>query len=221
MCGRFVMTYPVDDMAQLFEAVPSNDLPDRERFNICPTDPVAVVTSEEDARRYRTMRWGFLPHWYKSPSDGPLLINARAETIATKPAFQMACRQRRCLIPATGFYEWTRDADGTRLPWYVHSETETPLVFAGIWQSWTRGADQFVTCAIVTCAAGQGMSDIHHREPVTLAPEDWALWLGEAGRGAALLMRAAPEGRLQAYRVDPKVNANTASGPELILPHAA
>lgn len=221
MCGRFVLTHPTGEMAELFEATPANDLPHGPRYNICPTQQVGVVTSETGMRRYRPMRWGFLPHWYKSPTDGPLLINARAETIARKPAFRMACRERRCLIPATGFYEWTKDADGARLPWYIRPDTVQPLAFAGIWQSWAGGQDSFETCAIVTCAAGGAMSRIHHREPVSVAPEEWALWLGEEGHGAARLMKAAPEGRLLAHRVDRKVNSNTAEGAELIRPLAA
>ncbi|WP_375550320.1 SOS response-associated peptidase [Rhodophyticola porphyridii] len=221
MCGRFVLTHPTGEVAELFEATPANDLPHGPRYNICPTQQVGVVTSETGLRRYRPMRWGFLPHWYKSPTDGPLLINARAETIARKPAYRMACRERRCLIPATGFYEWTKDTDGARLPWYIRPDTAQPLAFAGIWQSWTGGPDSLETCAIVTCAAGDAMSRIHHREPVSLAPEAWALWLGEAGHGAARLMKAAPEKRLRAHRVDRKVNSNTAEGAELIRPLAA
>ena len=162
------------------------------------------------------MRWGFVPQWYEVPTGGPLLINARAETIAQKPAFRDACRPRRCLIPATGFYEWTKTPDGTRLPWYFHDPSDAPLVFAGIWQNW--GAQAMSTCAIVSCAAGPTMAEIHHREPVTLAPQDWALWLGEEGKGAAPLMRAAPADRITRYRVSRAVNSNRAEGPELIEP---
>ncbi|MEE4248591.1 MAG: SOS response-associated peptidase family protein, partial [Kangiellaceae bacterium] len=97
MCGRMTMTHPADAMAQLFEAAPANDLPEVPAYNICPTQAVGVVTSAGGARAYRPMRWGFLPHWYKTPADGPLLINARAETIAEKPAFRAAVRARRCL----------------------------------------------------------------------------------------------------------------------------
>lgn len=101
MCGRFALTLPSDAMAQLFAATPANDLPSVPDFNICPTNPVHVVLSDGDAasRRLLSMRWGFLPAWYKTPSDRPLLINARAETIAEKPAFRAAARARRCLIP--------------------------------------------------------------------------------------------------------------------------
>jgi putative SOS response-associated peptidase YedK len=220
MCGRFAITLPPEAMAQLFEATPGNDVPGGSRFNVCPTQDIATVTSEAGRRRLRPMRWGFLPHWYKTPTDGPLLINARAETIAEKPAFRAACRERRCLIPATGFYEWTKDAEGTRWPWYFHDPSGAPLVFAGVWQDWERDGQRLTTCAIVSTAAGPTMSEIHHREPVTLAPEDWALWLGEDGKGAARLMTAAPAARIARHPVDRRVNSNRAEGPDLIAPVA-
>lgn len=216
MCGRYALTLPQDAMVQLFGAVPSNDLPQGPRWNVCPTTQIPVVTSDVGGRRLVAMRWGFVPQWYDTPTDGPLLINARAETVAEKPAFRAACRERRCLIPATGFYEWTKADDGTRLPWYFHAPGDVPLVFAGIWQTW--GTEAQPTCAIVSCAAGPTMAEVHHREPVTLAPEDWPLWLGEAGKGAARLMRAAPEGRITRHRVARAVNSNRAEGPELIDP---
>jgi putative SOS response-associated peptidase YedK len=220
MCGRFAITLPPEAMAHLFEATPGNDVPGGARFNVCPTQDIATVTSEDGRRRLRPMRWGFLPHWYKTPTDGPLLINARAETIAEKPAFRAACRERRCLIPATGFYEWTKDAEGTRWPWYFHDPSGAPLVFAGVWQDWERDGQRLTTCAIVSTAAGPTMSEIHHREPVTLAPEDWALWLGEDGKGAARLMTAAPAARIARHPVDRRVNSNRAEGPDLIEPVA-
>ncbi|MEM9970989.1 MAG: SOS response-associated peptidase [Pseudomonadota bacterium] len=216
MCGRFAITLPDDAMASLFEAVPSNDLPDVPNYNVCPTVQVHAVTFADGSRRLRPMRWGFLPRWYKMPTDGPLLINARAETIAEKPAFRDAARQRRCLIPATGFYEWTKDAGGNRLPWYIYAAEGDGLAFAGIWQDWEKDGERFVTCAIVTTGANEAMAGIHHRMPVILRPEDWALWLGEAGHGAATLMRAAPEATLAFHRVDPRVNSNRAAGPDLI-----
>jgi putative SOS response-associated peptidase YedK len=218
MCGRFALTLPDDAMANLFEATLSNDLAPLPNYNICPTNHIHTVTSDEGQRRLRPMRWGFLPHWYKTETGGPLLINARAETIAEKPAFKAACRERRCLIPATGFYEWTKDADGNRLPWYIHPTEGDLIAFAGVWQDWERDGVAHTTCAIVTTAANKPMSAIHHRMPVTVAAEDWALWLGEEGKGAATLMKAAPDDALAFYRVDPKVNSNRASGPDLIEP---
>ena len=218
MCGRFAITLPDDAMAALFDAVPGNDLPRIPNYNVCPTNQVHTVTSDDGHRRLRPMRWGFIPHWYKTLSDGPLLINARAETIAEKPAFRAACRERRCLIPASGFYEWTKDEDGKRLPWYIHPAEGEMLAFAGVWQAWDKGEEPLTTCAIVTTDANKAMSKIHHRMPVVLARNDWAKWLGEEGKGAATLMHAPPEDALAFYRVDPKVNSNRASGPELIEP---
>lgn len=218
MCGRFALTLPDDAMASLFEATLSNDLAPLPNYNICPTNQVHSVVSEDGVRRLRPMRWGFLPHWYKTETGGPLLINARAETIAEKPAFKAACRERRCLIPASGFYEWTKDDEGKRLPWYIHPTGADCLAFAGVWQDWERNGVQHTTCAIVTTAANPPTSTIHHRMPVILDADDWGLWLGEAGKGAATLMRAAPDDALTFYRVDPGVNSNRASGPDLILP---
>ncbi|WP_108482567.1 SOS response-associated peptidase [Oceaniglobus ichthyenteri] len=216
MCGRMAVTLPHDAMAQMFQAAPGNDLPEVPNYNVCPTNRVHVVASD-GARRLSAMRWGFLPNWYKAENDGPLLINARAETIAQKPAFRDAARARRCLIPASGFYEWTKDAEGNRLPWYIARADGAPLAMAGIWQVWGND-DPMATCAVVTTAANPAMAEIHHRMPVIVAPEDWALWLGEAGHGAAVLMTAAPDDALIWHRVDRSVNSNRAAGPELIDP---
>lgn len=214
MCGRFATTLPPEAMARLFDAAPANDLPEGPDFNVCPTARISVV---RDGRRLVAMRWGFLPHWYKNPTDGPLLINARAETIAEKPAFRAACRARRCLIPTAGFYEWNRDG-AEKLPWFIRRADGQPLVMAGIFQEWERGEDHHVTCAIVTTSANEVLEPIHHRMPVILEPEDWPLWLGEAGKGAALLMKPAAAEVLESYRVSTEVNSNRASGPELMEP---
>lgn len=221
MCGRFAITLPPEAMAQLFEAAPGNDLPPVPNYNVCPTDPVHVVAAGDSARRLTAMRWGLVPHWYKTPTDGPLLINARADTIAEKPAFREAVRARRCVIPATGFYEWTVGADKARLPWYIHRADGAPLAMAGIWQVWERDGQHLTTCAIVTCDAAGPMTEIHHRMPVILDPGDIGLWLGEEGKGAAVLMKPAAPDVLAFHRVDPRVNSNRASGPELIEPIGA
>ena len=220
MCGRFAITLPTDAMAQLFSAVPANDLPDVPNYNVCPTDAVHVVSVQDGQRRLGAMRWGFIPQWYKKPNDGPLLINARGETIAEKPAFRAACRARRAVIVATGFYEWTREGEA-RLPWYITRTDGAPLAFAAVWQDWHApddSSDIMRTAAIVTTGANAAMSAIHHRMPVILGADDIALWLGEQGKGAATLMRAAPEDILRWHRVDVQVNSNRAVGPELIAP---
>lgn len=217
MCGRFAITLPPDAMAALFAAQPANDLPHVPNYNVCPTNQVHVIVSEE-GRRLQSMRWGFIPHWYKKPNDGPLLVNARSETLAEKPAFRAACRERRCLIPATGFYEWTKDPEGNRLPWYIYPNEGEVTAFAGVYQRWQRDDLDLTTCAIVTTQAEGEMTQIHHRVPVALKPADWPLWLGEEGKGAATLMRSPPDGTFSFYRVAKAVNSNRASGPELIEP---
>lgn len=219
MCGRFAVTLPNDAMAQLFAAAPANALPKVPNYNVCPTNDIHVVVSDVEIRRLGAMRWGFLPHWYKALNDGPLLINARAETLSEKPAFREACRQRRCLIPTSGFYEWSKDGEGNRLPWYVTRSDGAPLVMAGVWQDWQDGAGQSLrSCALVTIAASPDMAPVHHRMPVVLEAESWGKWLGEEGHGAASLMVPAPKGTLQLHRVGRAVNSNRASGPELIEP---
>lgn len=203
-------------MAQLFSAHPANDLPNVPNYNVCPTTQVHAVLND-GARRLVALRWGFLPHWYKAPNDGPLLINARAETIAEKPAFRAACRERRCVLIANGFYEWTRTED-QRLPWYITRADGDPLIFAGIWQDWEKDGVQMRTCAIVTTNANPPMSAIHHRMPVILGQGDLPLWLGEMGKGAARLMTPAADDALVWHRVAKTVNSNRATGPALTEP---
>ena len=219
MCGRFLMTHPDEAMARLFKAVPDNDLPEVPRYNICPTQSVAVVTAEGGAaRRLRAMRWGFVPSWYKTPTDGPLIINARADTIAIKPAFRDAVCKRRCIIPASAFYEWSSGVDGARLPWLISRSDGAVMAFAAVWQMWEQDGQSLTSCAMVTTEAGPGLSGVHHREPVILESADWPLWLGEAGHGAAALMVAREGGVLQVQRVSPAVNSNRAQGAALIEP---
>ena len=221
MCGRFAITLPTDAMAQLFAAQPANDLPPVPNYNVCPTNRVHAVIAGDGGRRLVGLRWGFIPHWYKTPSDGPLLINARSDTIAEKPAFRAAARERRCILPADGFYEWTKDEADRRLPWFFRRADGAPMAFAGIWQDWERGDERLTTCAIVTTEAEGSLTQIHHRVPVILRPEDWALWLGEAGKGAARLMVSPADGEIEFFRVNPKVNSNRAAGADLILPLAS
>jgi putative SOS response-associated peptidase YedK len=206
------LTHPNEALARLFDAHLGNDLPMGSNYNVCPTNPVPVVTSDR-GRRMRAMRWGFIPEWYKTPSDGPLIINARSDTIAHKPAFRQAVRTRRCILPATGFYEWSAGQNGARLPWYFTRADGAPLALAALWQCW-GGID---TVAMVTTEAGPEMLGVHDREPVILDQRDWPLWLGEAGHGAAPLMHAT-SGVLIRHRVDITVNSNRAKGADLILP---
>ena len=215
MCGRMAITLPHAAMSQLFGATHANELPEVPNYNVCPTVQVAAITAQDGVRHYRSMRWGFVPHWYQKPNGGPLLINARAETLHEKPAFKAACRERRCIIPISGFFEWDRPEDGSKLPWYVQRSDTAPMAMAAIWQDW---GDLGATAAIVTTGANAAMSKIHHRLPVILEPDQWGLWLGEEGRGAATLMQPTGEDTLSFHRVDTAVNSNRATGPQLIDP---
>ena len=214
MCGRITLTDPNQALAALFDAVSGNDLPPSPRFNICPTNSVAVVTADHGTRRLRSMRWGLIPPWYKAPNDGPLIINARADTVAQKPAFREAIRQRRCILPVSGFYEWSAGPNGSRLPWYITRTDGQPMALGALFSPW----GDLDSLATVTVAGGPNMAGIHDREPVILDPADWPLWLGEAGHGAAVLMKPTGQGALRAHRVDPAVNSNRAQGAHLVEP---
>ena len=221
MCGRMSITQPLEAMAQLFDATPANDLPVVPNYNVCPTVNIHTVVSAQGTRHLKAMRWGFVPHWYQTMTDGPLLINARSETLAEKPAFREACRQRRCLIPADGFYEWSRTSRDKPIPYRVTRSDRQPMVMAGIWQDWESAGNRITTCAIVTTDANAAMAKIHHRLPVILAPEHWPLWLGEAGIGAAKVMQPVASEVLDLRRVSAAVNSNRANGPELWQPIGA
>ena len=162
MCGRFAITLPDEAMASIFDATIANNLPSVPNFNVCPTTQIHVITGG-DARHILPMRWGFLPAWYKEQNGGPLLINARSETIAEKPAFKKAVRETRCLIPCSGFYEWTRLKDGTKLPWYIFRRDKEPMVFAGVWREWDNGGDPIRSCAMATTSATGPLAEIHPR----------------------------------------------------------
>jgi putative SOS response-associated peptidase YedK len=192
-----MITSSFEAMARLFGAGLAELGPEEPRRNVSPTEPVPVWVSHEGDRIIVPMRWGLLPSWYRAPNGGPLLINARAEEIAAKPAFREAARARRCLLPADGFYEWSGEKS-ERIPWVIRPQAGGLIAFAGIWQEWRRQP----TCAIVTCPANALLSPIHDRMPVIVAPEDFALWLGEAGPGAARLMQPAPEDALVATEAD-------------------
>ena len=218
MCGRFAITIPSDAMSQLFAAQPVNNLPDVPNFNVCPTNFIHVITFNGLERKLESLRWGFVPNWYQAVNAGPLLINARSETVAQKPAFANASRERRCLIPCSGFYEWSEDLEGNKIPWFLKRNDGAPLVFGGVWQEWGDESVIVKTCAIVTTASNSKLSKIHHRLPLVLERSDWGFWLGEEGHGASRLMMPTANDILTAYKVSNNINSNTSSGPDLMSP---
>lgn len=219
MCGRFALAAAAEEVDRVFSCTPRDPAPPPPRWNIAPTQRIdAVLIGAGAGRLRRGLRWGFVPRWSRAPDEGPLIINARAETLAQKPAFREACRKRRCLIPATGFYEWRREGR-RRQPFYISPARGGLMAMAGVWEEWS-GPDgrRIASCAIVTVAAGPQLRPIHDREPLVIAPEAWGKWLGEEGPGAALLMHPAPEGFFALRKVSPRVNRATEDGPELIEP---
>ncbi|MHB2166039.1 SOS response-associated peptidase [Alsobacter sp. R-9] len=199
MCGRFALTATPQDVKALFGYVERPNFPPREA--IAPTEPIGVVLEQGGVRRFALMRWGFLPGWVKDPGDFPLLFNARAETLAEKAAFRAAARRRRCLVPASGFFEWRRSGEGramTREPFFVSRSDGRPMAMAGVWETWA-GADgsEIDTVAVVTTAANGTVGAIHDRMPVIVEPADFGVWLdtmaADDGDAALRLMKPAPD----------------------------
>ncbi len=207
MCGRFSLTTPSAALRDLFGFDELPNLPPR--YNIAPTQDVAAVRliGDDPKPRFTVLRWGLVPSWAKDVSTGAPLINARAETVADKPAFRHAFRRRRCLIPADGFYEWEKRLDGGKQPWRVTLEGGVPFAFAGLWEHWC-GADgsEIESCTIVTTEAAPSIARIHERMPVILDPADFSGWLKGTPEGALALLHPY-RGRLASYPVSTRVNS--------------
>ena len=210
MCGRFVLETPLKATAENLNAQLARNLITVPNYNICPSENVSVVVSNFEQRRLGQMRWGFIPHWYRSIADGPLLFNARAETLAGKPAFRDACRNRRCLIPADGFYEWQKIEGSKSKLFYVRRSDRQQMIFAGIWQLWDDRENRLSTCTILTVPASEQISVIHHRMPLFIERQDWALWLGEKGVGAAKLMKTPSDINLELINVSNEIKSTIA-----------
>lgn len=219
MCGRFTLSAPGDALAEVFEL---DELPEVvPRYNIAPTQPVLVVSARGSRRIAETLAWGVL-----FPSKGgrrpPLLINARAATLGTQPAWREALAERRCLIPADGFYEWQGDGEA-RQPWYVAREDGGPFAFAGLWQP-AFGPDGQSSCTIVTTNPLPPVAAIHDRMPLLVSREHHALWLDQAAAReeiARLLLTPSRADGLVAHPVGKGVNSVKNDGPALRAPAAA
>ena len=211
MCGRFVLETPLKATAEIFNAQMAESLVKVPNFNICPSENISVLVSNSGKRKLGQMRWGFVPHWYKSVADGPLLFNARAETLAEKPAFRDACRKRRCLIPADGFYEWKKKVGSKSKPFYVRRSDRQQMIFAGIWQFSGDSENRIPTCTIITVPASEQISGIHNRMPLIIDPSDWAGWLGEGqGFKAAKFMKTPLDIELEVVNVTNEIKSTNA-----------
>lgn len=219
MCGRFTLAATGELIAAQFGLSETPQL--RARYNIAPTQPVAIIREAEGRRVLEMARWGLIPAWARDASLGARLINARAETAAEKPAFRAALRQRRCLIPADGFYEWQIHPTGKQ-PFYVRLREGGVFAMAGLWESWRDPDGSWVqTCTILTTPANALLQPVHDRMPAILSPQHYALWLDPTLHDSTTLRRLLtpyPAESMIVYPVGRAVNTVRNDGPELIRP---
>jgi putative SOS response-associated peptidase YedK len=226
MCGRYTLT--ATDPAGLRDRFPLGESVAIEpRFNIAPSDHVlAVTTTKEGEPRGELLRWGFVPFWAKDPAIGVRMINARAESLAEKPAFRDALATRRCLIVADGFYEWQARED-RKQPWWITRADHAPFAFAGLWSTWRPkdhpDAEPLRSCTIVTTQASRSLSSLHERMPVLLPPEAEAAWLDHGTAAGALqaLLVPAPDATTTAREVGFAVNDTRHDAPDCLDPPPA
>jgi putative SOS response-associated peptidase YedK len=222
MCGRFVRTTPLPVLAELFLFPEVAEQPPR--YNIAPTQPVAAVRATGDPRHRELafLRWGLVPSWAEDPKIGYRLINARAETAADKPSFRSAFRQRRCLIPADGFYEWQK-AGAKKQPYFIGMADGKPFAFAGLWDHWEGDGQVIESCTILTTSANEAVRPLHERMPVILPPEHYDQWLDPRMTKPELLqplLGPYPAEALKIYPVNPVVNNPRNDSPQCLEPAA-
>lgn len=223
MCGRFTLTA---DPAELKQALDLGTVPAElePRYNVAPTQPVAVVTDPE-SRDVKLFRWGLVPSWADDPSIGSRLINARSETAAEKPAFRTAFARRRCLVLADGFFEWERveGKKGKRSqPYYFQLEAGKPFAFAGLWEIWraSEEAEPLLTCTLLTGPANERVARVHDRSPIILDGEKPWVWLDPDASRERLrdLLQPLPPERITMVPVSMRVNSPQNDAPDLIEP---
>jgi putative SOS response-associated peptidase YedK len=209
MCGRFALYSDSLTLAHRFSTEAPAGL--HPRFNVAPGQPILTVREESDKRRFAWVRWGLVPHWAKEINTGYSTINARAETVASKPAFRDAFKRRRCLIPANGFYEWQeKPGSKGKQPWFVALRNRLPMALAGLWERWrSPEGDEVESCAIIVTAANELMEPVHDRMPVILASSHWNTWLAPSTRDFKLLqnlLKPYPNEEIAVWKVSTKVN---------------
>ncbi len=189
------------------------------RYNIPPSQPILAVRELDGVRAAAMLRWGLIPFWSKDPKIGYKLSNARSETAAEKPSFRAAFKARRCIIPATGFYEWKR-AGTAKIPHFIRLRSGAPMAMAGLWESWqpSDGSEPLETCTILTTGPNELMADIHHRMPVLLPPQEWDDWLAPNAEREYLrsLMVPYKADEMEAHPVSTRVNSARNDGPDLV-----
>ncbi len=222
MCGRYMVLSSPEAFRRLFGYPEQPNFPPR--YNVAPTQPIAIVRVAEGRRQFALVRWGLIPPWVNDPRKFTLLINARVESVNDKPAFRNAMRRRRCLVPADGFYEWKDDGSGRKRPYAVRPKDGTPIAFAGLWETWSGpNGEEMETAAIVTTDANRELARLHDRMPAIVPPDAFEAWLDCANVDAvtaAALCVPARDDLLEAYEVSPAVNRAENDGPDLLAPLA-
>jgi putative SOS response-associated peptidase YedK len=221
MCGRFGVEREYVQLALRYQAVVTAVDPGP-RYNVAPSDPAPVIVAHDGERFLTHHRWGLVPSWAKDLSIGARMINARSETVAVQPAFRDSLVSRRCIIPATRFYEWQR-AGATKVPHSIQRNDGFPMSFAGLWATWRNPADgeRVPSCTIITTTANRMMAPLHDRMPVILDDQAVDLWLDPAMKDFARaleLLVPCPDDTLSAYCVSSLVNNVRNDGPDLIVP---
>lgn len=221
MCGRFVLHHRPIVLKDWYQAIAMVDF--ESHYNIAPTAFIPVVRATVEGLTGTTMRWGLIPRWAKNTAALPLLHNARSETVAEKPLFRQALKYRRCLIPASGFYEWkTVPGQSLKQPFYISLNTGEPMSFAGLWESsLTPEGNQLDTCTILTIMANSLLEPIHHRMPVILDRNDWPAWLrlGSIEPKELITLLKSPDiDHLQVWGVAHMVNKVKNNDPKLLQP---
>lgn len=220
MCGRYSLIASIAELEGRF-GFDGADAAYSPSYNVAPTQGVLTLVAESEARRGVRMRWGLIPSWAREASIGSRMINARAETVAEKPSFRTALRQRRCLVLADGFYEWRRTSADKR-PMRITMASREPFAFAGLWDSWRDPqGEAVISCTIITTAANDLLRPIHDRMPVILQREQEDLWLDHDVREPDVLREVLipyNPGAMKAYQVSTLVNSTSNEGPELSVP---
>lgn len=218
MCGRYALYVPVSSFQDVF-AANSEGLVWTPRYNIAPLQFAPVIRQRPTGERVtHLLRWGMIPSWSKDESIGTKLINARGETLAEKPSFRAAYKARRCIIPASGFYEWQK-IPGGKQPYFIRPTYAALFAFAGLWERWTpAGGDPLDTFTVITTSANASMQPIHDRMPVILQPDDFGIWLDRETSMEAInpLIRPSDGKFLQMYQVSKAVGNVGNDSPELI-----
>lgn len=220
MCGRFTLRSPANKLLDQLACTKGEPHDFRPRYNIAPTQDVAIVrTGEDGEREWVDVRWGLIPSWAKDEKMAARMINARGETVHEKPSFRAAFKRRRCVIPADGFYEWRKVADGKQ-PFHISLDDGEPFVFAGLWERWDKGdGPPLETCTIITTEANGLLCELHDRMPVILSPPDYDVWLDPALEDPQMLLPlvdAYPGDQMQFRPVSRTVNSPKNDSPECL-----